>query len=67
MGYGRYGTRSGQDSEIVTSILTHDWLDLDCPLTSGHDGLTLAGAAPAAMSRSTAKQPPRRRSGSPRR
>jgi len=43
--YGRYGARSGQDSGIVTSVLTHpDWLDLDCPLTSGHDGLTLAGA-----------------------
>jgi len=44
-GYGRYGARGGQESEIVTSVLTHpDWLDLDCPLTSGHDGLTVAGA-----------------------
>jgi hypothetical protein len=44
-GYGRYGTRSGQDSEIVTSVLTHpDWLDLDCPLTAGHDRLALASA-----------------------
>ena len=44
-GYGRYGVRSGQDSEIVTSVLTHPgWLDLGCPLTTGHDGLTLAGA-----------------------
>ena len=44
-GYGRYGARSGTDSEIVTSVLTHpDWLDLDCPLTSGHNRLTLASA-----------------------
>jgi hypothetical protein len=45
-GYGRYGARCGQDGDVVTSVLTHpSWLDLDCPLTAGHDRLTLDGAA----------------------
>jgi len=44
-GYGRYGARCGQDGHVVTSVLTHpSWLDLDCPLSAGHDRLTLAGA-----------------------
>jgi hypothetical protein len=44
--YGRYGARCGQDGDVVTSVLTHPgWLDLDCPLTAGHDRLTLAAAA----------------------
>lgn len=45
-GHGPYSTRYGEDSEIVTSILTHpEWLDLDCPLTSACDRLTLTNAA----------------------
>ena len=46
-GHGRYGARCGHDGpEIVTSVLTcPDWLDLDCPLTAGHDRLTHAGPA----------------------
>jgi hypothetical protein len=45
-GHGRYSVRYGQDSEIVTSVLTHpDWLDLDCPLTAAYDRLTLSVAA----------------------
>ena len=46
-GHGRYGARCGPDGpEIVTSVLTRpDWLDLDCPLTAGHDRLTHAGPA----------------------
>ena len=41
-GYGRYGVRYGQDSEILTSVLTHPgWLDLACPLTAAHDRLRL--------------------------
>ena len=46
-GHGRYGARCGPDGrEIVTSVLTcPDWLDLDCPLTAGHDRLTHAGPA----------------------
>lgn len=44
-GHGRYSVRC-QDAEIMTSVLTHpDWLDLDCPLTAGHDRLTLAGGS----------------------
>lgn len=45
--HGRYGAYIGHDnSEIVTSVLTcPDWLDLDCPLTIGHDRLTLASMA----------------------
>jgi hypothetical protein len=47
-GHGRYGARC-QGSEITTSVLTHpDWLDLDCPLTLGHDRLTSASAADGA-------------------
>jgi hypothetical protein len=42
-GHGRYSVRYGQDSEIVTSVLTHpDWLDLNCPLTAANDRLTLS-------------------------
>jgi hypothetical protein len=45
-GYGRYGARCGRGGDVVTSVLTRpDWLDLDCPLTAGHDRFTLAGAA----------------------
>jgi hypothetical protein len=45
-GYGRYGARGGRGGDVVTSVLTQaDWLDLDCPLTAGHDRLTLAGVA----------------------
>src|SRR6266851_2683381 len=45
-GHGRYSVRYGEDSEIVTSVLTHpDWLDLDCPLTAAHDRLMLNLAA----------------------
>ena len=46
-GYGRYCARSGHDdAEVLTSVLTcPDWLDLACPLTGGHDRLTLAGPA----------------------
>ena len=45
--HGRYGARCGHDdAEVVTSVLTRpDWLDLACPLTVGHDRLTLAGPA----------------------
>jgi hypothetical protein len=44
--HGRYSARYGQDSEVVTSVLTHpNWLDLDCPLTSARDRLTLTSAA----------------------
>nr|WP_027940607.1 hypothetical protein [Amycolatopsis taiwanensis] len=43
-GFGYYTARHvGPDT--VTSILTRpEWLDLDCPLIAGHDGLTLSGA-----------------------
>jgi hypothetical protein len=44
--HGRYRARYGQDSEIVTSVLTRPgWLDLDCPLTAACDRLTLTNAA----------------------
>jgi hypothetical protein len=46
--HGRYGARCGHDggAEVVTSVLTcPDWLDLGCPLTAGHDRLTLVGPA----------------------
>lgn len=43
--YGRYGVH-WQDSHLTTSVLTHpDWLDLDCPLSTGYDQLTLTSAA----------------------
>ncbi len=47
-GHGRYGVRpEACDSQISTSILTHpDWLDLQSPLTLGHDKLALAGGPP---------------------
>jgi len=42
-GYGQYGARVGPDMEILTSVLTHPgWLDLNCPLAAGSDGLKLA-------------------------
>jgi hypothetical protein len=42
-GHGRYSARYGQDSEIITSVLTcPGWLDLDCLLTAACDRLTLA-------------------------
>jgi hypothetical protein len=45
-GHGRYSACYGQDSEILTSVLTRpDWLDLDCPLTAACDRLTLTSAA----------------------
>jgi hypothetical protein len=46
--HGRYGARCGNDgTDIVSSVLTcPDWLDLACPLTAGHDRLTLAGSHP---------------------
>jgi hypothetical protein len=49
--HGRYRVRYGQDSEIVTSVLTQPgWLDLDCPLTAAHDRLTLDLAAESDLS-----------------
>jgi hypothetical protein len=43
-GYGRYGLRL-PGSSVATSVLTHrDWLDLECPLTSGNDRLTFTRA-----------------------
>ena len=43
-GYGRYGART-EDGVISTSVLTHpDWLDLECPLTAGHDRLTFTNS-----------------------
>jgi hypothetical protein len=39
-GYGWYAARLGRDgtgAEVPTNVLTSpDWLDLDCPLTQGH-------------------------------
>ena len=50
-GHGRYSVHYGQDSEILTSVLTHpDWLDLDCPLTAAYDRLTLSLAAESDLS-----------------
>ncbi len=49
-GYWRYGARL-PGCALTTSVLTHpDWLDLECPLTAGHDRLTFtqAGAGRAA-------------------
>ena len=44
-GYGCYTAHHG-GPDAVTSILTRpDWLDLDCPLITGHDSLTLSSAA----------------------
>lgn len=44
-GYGRYGARC-HGSTITTSVLTRpDWLDLECPLTAGHDRLTFTSVA----------------------
>jgi len=43
-GYGRYGARL-PGGALTTSVLTHpDWLDLECPLTAGHDRLTYTQA-----------------------
>jgi hypothetical protein len=43
--YGRYGARC-HGTAITTSVLTHpDWLDLECPLTAGHDQFTFTTAA----------------------
>jgi hypothetical protein len=43
-GYGRYGARL-PGGAITTSVLTHpDWLDLECPLTGGHDRLAFTRA-----------------------
>jgi hypothetical protein len=51
-GHGWYAARlgvGGTGAEIVTSVLTcPDWLDLECPLTQGHDQLTLAAPMPEA-------------------
>jgi hypothetical protein len=42
--HGRYTARYGRNGDAATSILTcPDWLDLDCPLLSPNDRLTLAG------------------------
>lgn len=42
--HGRYMAHYGRNGEAATSILTcPDWLDLNCPLLSPHDRLTLAG------------------------
>lgn len=42
-GHGQYTAHYGRNRETATSILTcPDWLDLDCPLLSAHDGLSLA-------------------------
>jgi hypothetical protein len=50
-GHGRYSAHYGQDSEIVTSVLTHpDWLDLDCPLTAACDQLRLTSVANSDLS-----------------
>jgi len=48
--HGRYRACCGHDdADIATSVLTRpDWLDLACPLTVGHDRLTLAGPADGA-------------------
>jgi hypothetical protein len=44
-GYGQYQARC-QDTAISTSVLTHPgWLDLECPLTNGHDLLAFTSAA----------------------
>jgi len=67
-GYRRYGARCGPDGDVVTSVLTHPgWLDLDCPLTAGHDRLTLAGAAAGSAVPLDGEQPTLLRSGSRRR
>lgn len=43
--YGRYGARCN-GTTITTSVLTHpDWLDLECPLTAGHDQLMFTSTA----------------------
>jgi hypothetical protein len=43
-GYGRYGIRYSGGT-VTTSVLTHpDWLDLECPLSAGHDQLTFTSA-----------------------
>lgn len=43
-GYGRYGAHL-PGGAATTSVLTHpDWLDLECPLSAGHDRLTFSGA-----------------------
>ncbi len=45
--YGRYMARYGRTRESATSVLTcPDWLDLDCPLLSENDRLTLTDAEP---------------------
>jgi len=44
--HGRYSARYGQVSEIVTSVLIYpNWMDLDCPLSSACDRLTLTSEA----------------------
>ena len=44
--HSRYRARFGEDSEIVTSVLTRpDWLDLGCPLSAVCDQLTLTNVA----------------------
>jgi hypothetical protein len=45
--HARYRAYCGHDDAgVVTSVLTcPDWLDLACPLTAGHDRLTLARPA----------------------
>lgn len=43
-GYGRYGARF-PGGAVATSVLSHpDWLDLECPLTGGHDRLVFTRA-----------------------
>jgi hypothetical protein len=50
-GHGRYSARYGQGGAVVTSVLTHPgWLDLDCPLTSACDRITLTSAADGDLS-----------------
>jgi hypothetical protein len=44
--HGRYAARYGENRQTATSILTRpEWLDLNCPLLSPNDRLTLAGIA----------------------
>ncbi|MQA15565.1 MAG: transcriptional regulator [Pseudonocardiaceae bacterium] len=47
-GYRRYGARYGPDLDAATTVLTRpEWLDLDCPLLTDADRLTVAGTSPA--------------------
>lgn len=46
-GYGRYGAHYGPDQDAATTVLTRpEWLDLDCPLLTDADRLTVTGTTP---------------------